>query len=149
MNLKSKLQEWQSCDSISLKERLKDEIEALIVPILKKEKTICDENGVESLWGHCAYHHHKAGNYNLVGYSNTRVDFEYEDSWAWEGYCKFTFSIPIEEIENFNEDELRLRILHVQAKALEDKIYHAKTQVSELEKQLRIVNAVIKIKKTT
>lgn len=134
--LKSLLTEWQNCDSISHKAKLRKEIENLIVPILKRECQICKDFGVNSIWCNNAYYRANKGGLSLEGYENESVCMLYEYRGTFGEYCDLAITVPMKDIVNFDEGKLKARLKSKKIRNINEQISALKIKISKLETQL-------------
>ena len=135
--LKQLCEEWDTCDSISLKDDLEVEILEKVSDFYKNLVEIHDEVGDKQKFQRFdGYYRPDSGHFSLYEFYPTHLNIRYTDTWAYGGQCNESDILTFEEYENFDSKKIGKSIINENVKRIKREIRQAENKVKELTKSL-------------
>ena len=134
---------YESCDSVSERETLEEQIESICRKYLDLLYKNSLEFGIKSIFDMSDYRDDR-GSLSFDDCSESGLWVRYTDSWSYGGNCDEKCYIKFEDIDSFDDVELKNKSIEEARKNLERDITSLEKQVKAAELSLLKFNMIHK-----
>jgi hypothetical protein len=134
--LREYCKQYEGSDSVSEREKLEEEIESIARNYLNALYRASLKYKTKSIFDMSEYRDDRGG-LTFEDCSSSYLEVRYTDRWSYGGQCDERFTIKFDDIESFNEDNLKKESIELAKSSLKNEIKNIESKLKKAKEDLK------------